>query len=127
MAYDERPEINLPPHWAAFLGELDRRLPEVISIHCVGGFAMTVLYGLPRATSELDCVAILPNYDLEAIAGRGSAMAQRFGIFLQYYPAITMPEDYAARMTELFPGRFHNLRIFVPDPYDLILSKLERN
>jgi len=38
-----------------------------------------------------------------------------------------MPEDYETRLTELFPGRFKNLRICVPDPYDLILSKLERN
>ena len=30
-------------------------------------------------------------------------------------------------MTELFAGRFKNLRLLVLDPYDLVLSKLSRN
>jgi len=34
---------------------------------------------------------------------------------------------HETRLTELFPGQFKNLRIYVSDPYDLILSKLERN
>jgi hypothetical protein len=33
--------------------------------------------GVPRVTSDLDCVAILPRRDLEAIAGRGSALAKK--------------------------------------------------
>jgi len=81
----------------------------------------------PRVTSDLDCVAVLPHHDLEAIVGRGSGLAKRHKIYLQYVAVNTMPEDYETRLTELFPGRFKNLRICVPDPYDLILSKLERN
>ena len=38
-----------------------------------------------------------------------------------------MPENYEDRLTELFPDRFAKLRLFIPDPYDLILSKLCRN
>jgi len=38
-----------------------------------------------------------------------------------------MPENYDERLTELFPVHFKNLRLFVPDPYDLVLSKLSRN
>lgn len=30
-------------------------------------------------------------------------------------------------MTEVFPSVFQRLRLFVPDPYDLVLSKLARN
>ena len=30
-------------------------------------------------------------------------------------------------MTETFPGTFNHLRLFALDPYDLALSKLERN
>jgi Nucleotidyltransferase of unknown function (DUF6036) len=78
-------------------------------------------------TSDLDCVAIMPHHDLTAIAGRGSPLAEKHKVHLQYIPVNTMPEDYEARLTELFPGRLKNLRICVPDPYDLILSKLERN
>lgn len=46
---------------------------------------------------------------------------------MQYVAVNTMPEDYETPLTELFPGRFKDLRIYVPDPYLLILSKLERN
>ena len=38
-----------------------------------------------------------------------------------------MPEDYESRLIEMFPGRFKKLTILAPDPYDLVLSKLERN
>ena len=31
------------------------------------------------------------------------------------------------RLTEMLPGQFTNLRLFVPDPYDRILAKLDRN
>ena len=38
-----------------------------------------------------------------------------------------MPEDYEERLTEMFPQAFRHLRLFALDPYDLALSKLERN
>lgn len=38
-----------------------------------------------------------------------------------------MPEDYQERLTEMFPQAFRHLRLFALDPYDLALSKLERN
>ncbi len=38
-----------------------------------------------------------------------------------------MPEDYEARLREMFPLRFKKLRLLAPDAYDLVLSKLERN
>jgi hypothetical protein len=78
-------------------------------------------------TSDLDCVRILPHHDLEAIAGRGSALGKKHRVYLQYVVENKMPEDYETRLKQLFPGRFKNLHIYVPDPYDLILSKLDRN
>jgi hypothetical protein len=39
----------------------------------------------------------------------------------------TVPEDYEARLLEMFPGAYMNLRLMALDPYDLALSKLERN
>jgi len=38
-----------------------------------------------------------------------------------------MPEDYQSRLKEMFSGRFKKLKILAADPYDLVLSKLERN
>jgi len=38
-----------------------------------------------------------------------------------------LPEDYETRRTEMSLGQFKKLKLFAPDPYDYILSKLERN
>jgi hypothetical protein len=46
---------------------------------------------------------------------------------LHHVAVTNLPEDYAPRLTEMFPRMFESLRLFAPDPYDLILSKLERN
>lgn len=40
--------------------------------------------------------------------------------------AIT-PEDYEDRLTEMYPGIFRKIRLWALDPYDLILTKLDRN
>jgi hypothetical protein len=38
-----------------------------------------------------------------------------------------VPYDYEARLTEIYPGTFKHLNLFALDPYDLALSKIERN
>jgi hypothetical protein len=98
--------------------------------HCIGGFVVSVLYGLPRPTGDVDYVSAVPYHriqDLQALAGRGSELENKFKVDLQHVTVATMPEDYEARLLEMFAGRFENLRMFAPDPYGLVLSKLERN
>ena len=55
---------------------------------------------------------------------RFSAKAQ---VHVQHTGVESMPENYEERLTELYPGRFKNIRLFVPNAYDLVLSKLSRN
>jgi hypothetical protein len=115
--------------WTSFLEDLDRLLDEHFELHCIGGFAVVVGYGLPRSTNDLDYRSVTPYNrinDLQEIAGRGSALAQKHKVHLQY-TGVSMPENYDERLTELFPSHFKNLRLFIPDPYDLVLSKLSRN
>ena len=38
-----------------------------------------------------------------------------------------IPESYEDRLVEMFPGAYRNLHLMALDPYDLALSKLERN
>lgn len=38
-----------------------------------------------------------------------------------------MPLNYEDRLIEMFPGKFKHLQRFGLDPYDLALSKIERN
>jgi hypothetical protein len=118
------------PSEGKFLAELDGLLDEPIELHCIGGFAVVVGYGLLRATNDLDYTTLIPFNrinDLQRIAGEGSTLAKKHHVHVQRPAIEAMPEDYAERLTELFPGRFKNLRLFVPDPYDLVLSKLGRN
>ena len=119
-----------PPEWAAFLKELDNLLDESVELHCIGGFAAVAAYGLPRSTNDLDYYSIAPSNrvgDLENLAGEGSALARKHRVYIHHAAIASVPDDYEDRLTELHPRRYKNIRLLVPDPYDLILSKLSRN
>jgi hypothetical protein len=78
-------------------------LKEPLQLHSIGGFVICYFYGLPRVTGDIDYYTAVPAN------------------------LMTVPEDYETRLTEMFPGMFKQLQLFAPDPYDYILSKLERN
>jgi hypothetical protein len=119
---------ELPNPWREFLADVDAALPEPVSLHCLGGFVVSFFYGLPRPTADIDYYTAIPPFlPLEELAGRGSPRAKKYGVHLQRVGVVTMPEDYDSRLTEMFPKQFQNLRLFAPEAYDLILSKLERN
>ena len=108
-----------PLPWSALLNE--QAISEPIKLHCVGGFVVSLLYGLPRPTGDLDYIAAIPHYriqELEQLAERGSKLATKYKVHLQHVAVATMPEDYESRLKEMFPGRFKKLKIFAPDPYD---------
>lgn len=122
--------MAFPSPWAEFLQELDALLPDKVALHCIGGFVASLCYSLPRPTGDIDYFSIMPMHcanALQALAGEGSALARKHKIRLHYVTVNTLPEDYAERLVEMFPGEFKKLRLYAPDPYDLILSKLERN
>jgi hypothetical protein len=119
---------QLPSPWREFLAELDAALPEPVSLHCVGGFVVSIFYGLPRPTGDIDYYTAIPaSLDLQGLAGIGSPLAGKHKVYLQRVAVNNMPEEYERRLKEMFPKQFKDLRLFAPDPYDLILSKLERN
>jgi len=96
----------------------------------MGGFVVTLLYGLPRATADLDVLLIAPGKQrahLLELGVRGGALHRKYKIYLDYVGVAKVPEDYEDRLTEMFPGTYQHLRICALDPYDLALSKLERN
>jgi uncharacterized nucleotidyltransferase DUF6036 len=121
---------DLPSPWAEFIRELDTLLDEPFELHCIGGFAAVVAYGLPRSTNDLDYFSLIPFNrvpDLDKIAGEGSALARKHKVYVHHAAVASVPENYEERMTELFPGGFKKIRLFVLDPYDIVLSKLSRN
>jgi hypothetical protein len=121
---------DIPAPWKGFLEKLDTLLEEPVRLDCIGGFAVVMGYGLRRATNDLDYRTLNPYNlinDLQRIAGPASALAKECGVHLQHTAVASMPENYEDRLTELSPGHFKSLRLFIPDPYDLVLSKLSRN
>lgn len=121
---------QVPEPWHSFLGELDREATEETRLDCMGGFVMTLLYGLPRATADLDVLLIAPREQqarLLELGIRGGALHRKYKIYLDYVGVTKAPQDYEERLSEMFPGAYKQLRICALDPYDLALSKLERN
>src|SRR5215831_14795401 len=71
---------DLPSPWREFLEELDALLKQLIQLHCIGGFAVVVGYGLARSTNDLDYRTLYPFNclnELQKMAGPGSALAQK--------------------------------------------------
>jgi hypothetical protein len=119
---------DIPKPWDAFLKDLDRSLEDPVELHCLGGFVLTMLYGLKRPTADVDVLAVRPRMDLNPLAGIGSPLHKKHRVYFQLVTVLeAYPEDYEERLTEMFPGAFRNLRLFALDPYDLALTKLRRN
>src|SRR5215471_21450566 len=90
-----------PEPWASFLSALDRELEHSVDLHCLGGFAMTMAYGVSRPTADIDILAVGPSETLarlERLAGRGSKLQSEFKVYLQLVTITTYPEDYALRL-----------------------------
>ena len=120
----------LPVRWNAFLSEVDGLLRHSVELHCLGGFVLAALYGLPRPTGDVDYIAAIPSNtvtDLDSIAGQDSALARKYGLYFQHVTVADVPEGYADRLAELFPGQFARLRMLALEVHDLVLAKLVRN
>jgi hypothetical protein len=119
-----------PARWTEFLDAVDAGLHEALELHCLGGFVLTAVHGVPRRTADLDVFSVPPaaRYArLLEIAGEGTELHQRFRLSIQVVGVATVPENYAERLTELMPGRFKRLRLLAFEIHDLVLAKLDRN
>ena len=84
---------------------LDSVLDEPFELHCIGGFAVVMGYGLARNTNDLDYRSLVPNNrmeDLEKLAGLGSVLARKHKVHLQYTSVESMPDNYERRLTAIF-------------------------
>jgi len=117
-----------PQPWRSFLHEIDNYVAEEHYFHCLGGFVVTQLYGSVRTTSDVDFLTLAGNAgDLIGYAGIGSPLYDKYGLYLDPVGVATVPDSYEERLTEMYPGAFEHLRLFALDPYDIALSKIERN
>jgi Nucleotidyltransferase of unknown function (DUF6036) len=124
------PPKQIPEPWKKFFRELDNQLTENVELVCLGGFVLSVLYRLPRPTSDVDAISIAPTPQREQIlklAGQSSALHEKYRVYIQHVTIAPDIDEYETRLTEMFPETFKRLRFLALDPYDLALSKLERN
>lgn len=121
---------DLAEPWRAFLSHVDALVNQDVRLHCCGGFVVTVRYGMARTTADLDVLSILPDDDQRTLAvraGRGSALHQTHGVYLDVVTVATYPDTYQDRLTEMHPGLFRHLHLLALDAHDLVLTKLTRN
>lgn len=89
-----------------------------------------MLYGMSRSTGDLDIVEIAPRSVGAAfaqIASEGGELHRKRGIYLDYVTVAQAPYEYKSRLREMFPGVFRHICLMALDPYDLALTKLQRN
>lgn len=121
---------EVPEPWNAFLKELDACATSTVCLECIGGFVITMLYGMSRSTGDLDVIEIAPRSagtTFAEIAREGGWIHRKHGIYLDYVTVAQTPNDYKSRLREMFPGMFPHIRLMALDPYDLALTKLQRN
>ena len=53
------PHDRPPEPWHSFFLEIDKTLDRPVALHCIGGFAIAMLYGLPRPTVDVDCLTVI--------------------------------------------------------------------
>jgi Nucleotidyltransferase of unknown function (DUF6036) len=124
------PRDDVPEPWFSFLTELDNIANSTVRLDCIGGFVVTMLYGLDRPTGDFDVLEIAPLSAANAfaeVALLGGPLYRRYGIYLDRVTVAQAPYEYESRLQEMFPGTFQHLRLMAMDPYDLALTKLERN
>lgn len=89
-----------------------------------------MLYGLSRTTGGLDVLEITPKcaaYAFAEVATEGGKLHQKYKVCLDQVGVAQPPYEYQSRLREMFPGVFRHLRLMALDPYDLALTKLDRN
>jgi hypothetical protein len=124
------PHEHIPEPWFSFLQELDELATETVRMDCIGGFVVIMLHGLNRTTADVDVLEIAPRSMADAfsrVAMLGGPLFQKYGVYLDRVTVAQPPYEYESRLQEMFPGVFRRLRLMALDPYDLALTKLERN
>ena len=83
------------PALELFFTDIDGALNESVELHCLGGFAMAVLYQLDRPTADVDLLPVgsrFVNGYLIEFAGAGSLLHSKHKIHLQVVGVAPVPQ-----------------------------------
>ena len=122
--------VKIPEPWLSFLRDVGRTLGQSVEVHCLGGFVLTVLWGLPRPTGDVDFIEIRPSEagdELLNVAGEGSELAKRHKLHFHRVTVAEHPEGYASRLVDITPRGLSRMRLQALEVHDLVLAKLARN
>src|SRR5437667_9205958 len=95
---------KIPDPWLGFLRDVDRTLSQPAEVHCLGGFVLAVLWGLPRPTGDIDFIEVEPSSageELLRIAGASSEISRMHNLHFQRVTVADYPEAYASRLVDL--------------------------
>jgi hypothetical protein len=109
---------------------VDQALGQSVEVHCLGGFVLSVLWGLPRPTGDVDFIEIEPSDagdELLGIAGEGSELARRHKLQFHRVTIAEHPEGYVSRLVDITPKMLCRLHLRAFEVHDLVLAKLARN
>jgi Nucleotidyltransferase of unknown function (DUF6036) len=125
-----RPQSETPAEpWRSFLSDVDALLDQPTDLYCIGGFAISQYFGFARETADLDVLSVAPQPMRDAIgsaAGKGSTLHTKHRVFIDQVGVANFPDDYEGRLERAWPV-WKNLRLWIPEPHDLALTKLERS
>jgi hypothetical protein len=79
---------------------------------------------------DVDFLSVVPAGEigrLDALAGMGSALDRKHGVYVQHVGIVTVPENYEDRLIPIFPAAYRRVHLAGLEAHDLALSKLERN
>jgi len=122
-----------PEPWHSFLLELDASIDTRVQLNLIGGFVVTVVHGMPRRTADIDVVEIAVEGGGQAgrkimeLGQVGGPLYQSHHVYIEQVGVAPLCYDYEERLTEVFPGVYSHLILMAADPYDIALSKIERN
>jgi len=120
--------IEIPEPWISFLREVDQTLERRTIAHCLGGFVLMVMWARDRPTGDVDIVNANSedSLTLRGIAGQGTDIADKYGVYFDVVTVAELPEAYRSRLIDLTPPFFSHLELLAFEIHDLVLAKLGR-
>ena len=108
-------------------GEMDARLEVAAHLVVGGGAAMSLAYGHPSATEDVDAFTARGGLPMADLDGAAREIAEDLGLapdwLNSHFATFThvLPRDYGARLKEVFRGA--RLRVSALGPEDLLVMK----
>src|ERR1700689_2109617 len=62
------PREAIPEPWRSFLNELDLIATSTVRLDCIGGFVVTMFYGLNHPTADVEVLEIAPRSAADAFS-----------------------------------------------------------